>query len=201
MSARKHSVYRTPAQTYEYRRSIPIRWWPDRPGKEKPVRRSEQRLVDAPVCHSVPLLQYRTQRAPAQHIGEVEGPKRRCPHRAFTPRSSWPRRQRRRRPTGKPLHQSCRIGVSLCGLSGVRRRQDSTSHSNKPSPVFLQSRPSSTDYRVRLTNFVLASLIYNFWRLTDYLIKVAIGKGVRAPPVLTAKTFANVLGQYLLRVG
>lgn len=62
-------------------------------------------------------------------------------------------------------------------------------------------RTSSTDYRVRLTNFVLASLIYNLWRLTDYLIKVAIGRDVRAPPVLTAKTFANVLGQYLLRLG
>ncbi|SDE06850.1 transposase, partial [Natrinema hispanicum] len=62
-------------------------------------------------------------------------------------------------------------------------------------------RTSSTDYRVRLTNFVLAALIYNLWRLTDYLIKVAIDMDVRAPPVLTAKTFANVLGQYLLRLG
>jgi transcriptional regulator with XRE-family HTH domain len=62
-------------------------------------------------------------------------------------------------------------------------------------------RTSSTDYRVRLTNFVLAALIYNLWRLTDYLIKVAIDMDVRAPPELTAKTFATVLGQFLLRVG
>lgn len=62
-------------------------------------------------------------------------------------------------------------------------------------------RTSSTDYRVRLTNFVLAALIYNLWRLTDYLIKIAIDLDVRAPPVLTAKTFATVLGQFLLRVG
>ncbi|MDG5760932.1 transposase [Natronococcus sp. A-GB1] len=62
-------------------------------------------------------------------------------------------------------------------------------------------RTSSTDYRVRLTNFVLAALIYNLWRLTDYLIKIAIDMDVRAPPVLTAKTFATVLGQFLLRVG
>lgn len=62
-------------------------------------------------------------------------------------------------------------------------------------------RTSSADYRVRFTNFVLATLIYNLWRLTDYLIKAALDVDIRDPPMLTAKTFATVLGQFLLRLG
>lgn len=35
------------------------------------------------------------------------------------------------------------------------------------------------DYRIRFVKFALAALIYNLWRLTDYLIKAAIDKDVR----------------------
>ncbi len=38
----------------------------------------------------------------------------------------------------------------------------------------LMPKTSSTDYRLRLCNFALSTLIYNLWRLTDYLIKVAL---------------------------
>jgi len=62
-------------------------------------------------------------------------------------------------------------------------------------------RTSSKDYRVRFTNFVLATLIYNLWRLTDYLIKTAFDIDIRDPPMITGKTFATVLGQFLLRLG
>jgi hypothetical protein len=60
-------------------------------------------------------------------------------------------------------------------------------------------RTSSTDYRVRLCNFVLASLLYNLWRLTDYLIKVGIDRPIRSPPVLSANTFVRALGDFLRR--
>jgi len=62
-------------------------------------------------------------------------------------------------------------------------------------------RTSSTDYRVRLCNFVLASLLYNLWRLTDYLIKVGLEQPIRSPPVISANTFVRALGDFLRRVG
>jgi hypothetical protein len=62
-------------------------------------------------------------------------------------------------------------------------------------------RTSSTDYRVRLCNFVLVSLLYNLWRLTDYLIKVGLGRAIRSPPVISSNTFVRALGDFLRRVG
>jgi len=35
-------------------------------------------------------------------------------------------------------------------------------------------KTSSTDYRVRLFNFTFAALLYNLWRLTDFLVKVGM---------------------------
>lgn len=62
-------------------------------------------------------------------------------------------------------------------------------------------KTSSKDYRVRLIKFALAALIYNLWRLTDYLIKKAFGMGVREPPEITAKTFVRALGEFLRDIG
>jgi len=62
-------------------------------------------------------------------------------------------------------------------------------------------KTSSTDYRLRLCNFALSTLIYNLWRLTDYLIKVALDKPIRSPPVITAKTFVRALGDFLREFG
>jgi IS4 transposase len=61
-------------------------------------------------------------------------------------------------------------------------------------------RTSSTDYRVRLCNFVLATLFYVLWRLTDYLIKRGKGVRIRSPPEVTAKTFVRALGEFLRTV-
>ena len=61
-------------------------------------------------------------------------------------------------------------------------------------------RTSSTDYRVRLCNFVLATLFYVLWRLTDYLIKRGKGVEIRSPPEITAKTFVRALGEFLRTV-
>ena len=62
-------------------------------------------------------------------------------------------------------------------------------------------KTSSKDYRVRLLRFVLTSLIYNLWRLTDYLVKIAIDMDIRSPPVITAKTFVRVLSDFLRDIG
>ncbi|MDL0138617.1 transposase [Halobacterium salinarum] len=61
-------------------------------------------------------------------------------------------------------------------------------------------RTSSTDYRVRLCNFVLATLFYVLWRLTDYLIKRGKDVRIRSPPEITAKTFVRALGEFLRTV-
>ena len=61
-------------------------------------------------------------------------------------------------------------------------------------------RTSSTDYRVRLCNFVLATLFYVLWRLTDYLIKRGKDVEIRSPPEITGKTFVRALGEFLRRV-
>lgn len=86
---------------------------------------------------------------------------------------------------------------SVC--NGYRRRWD-IENQYKSVKDFLP-KTSSKDYRVRLCNFVLASLIYNLWRLTDYLIKVALDEEIRSPPVLTAKTFVRALGEFLRDIG
>ena len=62
-------------------------------------------------------------------------------------------------------------------------------------------KTSSTDYRLRFCNFALSTLIYNLWRLTDYLIKVALDEPIRSPPVITAKTFVRALGDFLRKFG
>lgn len=62
-------------------------------------------------------------------------------------------------------------------------------------------KTSSKDYRIRLCKFVLASLIYNLWRLTDYMLKVAMDEDIRSPPVITAKTFVRALGEFLRDIG
>jgi IS4 transposase len=62
-------------------------------------------------------------------------------------------------------------------------------------------KTSSTDYRVRLFSFVFASLLYNLWRLTDYLVKVGTDRPIRSPPVVTARTFVRAVGRSLRDVG
>lgn len=62
-------------------------------------------------------------------------------------------------------------------------------------------RTSSTDYRVRFCNFALTSLIYNLWRLVDFLIKVGKDVELRAPPEITCQTFVRRLSDFLRDVG
>jgi hypothetical protein len=48
------------------------------------------------------------------------------------------------------------------------------------------AKTSSKDYRVRLFYFVFAVLLYNIWRLTDFLLKAGVDFEVDYAPVLTA---------------
>jgi hypothetical protein len=84
-------------------------------------------------------------------------------------------------------------------VNGYSRRWD-IENQYKSIKDFLP-KTSSTDYRLRLCNFALSTLIYNLWRLTDYLIKVALDKPIRSPPVITAKTFVRALGDFLRKFG
>jgi hypothetical protein len=48
------------------------------------------------------------------------------------------------------------------------------------------AKTSSKDYRVRLFYFVFAVLLYNIWRLTDFLLKASVDGGMEYAPVVTA---------------
>ncbi|WP_080510309.1 transposase [Halococcus salifodinae] len=62
-------------------------------------------------------------------------------------------------------------------------------------------RTSSMDYRVRFVNFVFATLIYNLWRLTDYLLKRKLDRPIRDDPEIGSRTFARFIGTFLRTVG
>ena len=62
-------------------------------------------------------------------------------------------------------------------------------------------KTSSKDYRVRLFNFTFAALLYNLWRLTDFLVKIGMGQEIRSPPVVTARTFVRAVGRSLREGG
>lgn len=62
-------------------------------------------------------------------------------------------------------------------------------------------RTSSKDYRVRFTSFVFSALIYNLWRLTDYLVKRAMDLPIRDDPVIGGRTFARFVGNFLREIG
>jgi len=71
-------------------------------------------------------------------------------------------------------------------VNGYSRRWD-IENQYKSIEDFMP-KTSSTDYRLRLCDFALSTLIYDLW-LTDYLIKVALDEPIRSPPVITARTF------------
>jgi len=48
------------------------------------------------------------------------------------------------------------------------------------------AKTSSKDYRVRLFYFVFAVVLYNIWRLTDFLLKAGVDGDMEYAPILTA---------------
>ncbi|ELZ21140.1 hypothetical protein C475_19328 [Halosimplex carlsbadense 2-9-1] len=61
-------------------------------------------------------------------------------------------------------------------------------------------KTSSKDYRIRLFTFTFAALLYNLWRLTDFLVKAGLGRDIRSPPVVTVRTFVRAVGRYLREI-
>nr|WP_254840809.1 transposase [Natronomonas marina] len=62
---------------------------------------------------------------------------------------------------------------------------------------FLAKR-SSKDYRVRLFYFVFAVLLYNIWRLTDFLLKAGVDGEMDYVPVLTAGECVEIVVSALI---
>jgi len=60
---------------------------------------------------------------------------------------------------------------------------------------------ASTDYRVRAFSFVFGCLLYNVWRLTDYLLKLELGIPIRDKPLLTAGETIELLACILVPDG
>lgn len=83
--------------------------------------------------------------------------------------------------------------------NSYRRRWD-IENQYKSVKAFLP-KTSSKDYRVRLFSFVFAALLYNLWRLTDFLVKVGLEQEIRSPPVVTARTFVRAVGRSLREGG
>jgi len=83
--------------------------------------------------------------------------------------------------------------------NSYRRRWD-IENQYKSVKAFLP-KTSSKDYRVRLSSFVFAALLYNLWRLMDFLVKVGLKRDVRTPPVVTARTFVRSVGRFLREGG
>lgn len=60
------------------------------------------------------------------------------------------------------------------------------------------AKTSSKDYRVRLFYFVFAVLLYNIWRLTDFLLKAGVDGEMDYAPVLTAGECVELISSALI---
>jgi hypothetical protein len=60
------------------------------------------------------------------------------------------------------------------------------------------AKTSSKDYRVRLFYFVFAVLLYNIWRLTDFLLKAGVDGEMDYAPVLTAGECVEIVVSALI---
>ncbi len=62
----------------------------------------------------------------------------------------------------------------------------------------LLAKTSSKDYRVRLFYFVFEVLLYNVWRLTDFLLKAGVDGEMDYAPVLTAGESVEFIASALI---
>nr|WP_284014887.1 transposase [Halobaculum sp. DT92] len=60
------------------------------------------------------------------------------------------------------------------------------------------AKTSSKDYRVRLFYFVFAVLLYNIWRLTDFLLKAGVDGEMDYAPILTAGECVELIASALI---
>ena len=62
------------------------------------------------------------------------------------------------------------------------------------------AKTASKDYRVRLFYFVFAALLYNIWRLTDFLLKADVDEEMDYAPEITAGMFVEMVSSALVPV-
>jgi len=60
------------------------------------------------------------------------------------------------------------------------------------------AKTSSRDYRIRLFYFVFAVLLYNIWRLTDFLLKASVNDEIDYAPGLTAGECVEIVASALI---
>ena len=77
-----------------------------------------------------------------------------------------------------------------------RRWQIGTEHKSIKNDFLAKT--SSRDYRVRLFYLVFAVLLYDIWRLTDFLLKVGVGGEMDYVPVLTAGECVEIIVSALI---
>jgi hypothetical protein len=68
----------------------------------------------------------------------------------------------------------------------------------KSSKGDFLAKTFSKDYRVRLFYFVFAVLLYNIWRLTDFLLKAGVDGEMEYAPVLTAGECVEIVASALI---
>jgi hypothetical protein len=62
------------------------------------------------------------------------------------------------------------------------------------------AKTASKDYRIRLFYFVFAALLYNIWRLTDFLVKAGVDEEMDYAPEITAGIFVEMVSSALVPV-
>lgn len=74
----------------------------------------------------------------------------------------------------------------------------STVPPNKSIKNDFLAKTSSKDYRVRRFYFVFAVLLYNIWRLTDFLLKADVDGPMDYAPVVTAGECVEIVVSALI---
>lgn len=62
------------------------------------------------------------------------------------------------------------------------------------------AKTSSRDYRVRLFYFVFAALLYNIWRITDFLLKAGVDEEMEYAPEIPAGMVVEMVSAALVPV-
>ncbi|AFK21374.1 putative transposase (TCE33) [Haloferax mediterranei ATCC 33500] len=83
---------------------------------------------------------------------------------------------------------------SVVGIVDDGRSKTSTD----PSRGDFLAKTSSKDYCVRLFYFVFAVLLYNIWRLTDFLLKAGVDGEMDYAPVLTTGDCVEIVASALV---
>ncbi len=97
---------------------------------------------------------------------------------------------------GIDLRNDLREGVTL--RDAIRRVDGPFENEYMSIKSDFLAKTSSEDDRVRLFYFVFAVLLYNIWRLTDFLLKAGVDGEMNHVPVLTAGECVEIVVSALI---